>query len=355
MQASQIFNGQPNRNMPDVSWSHVSMLPNAPSLAKQKPYPYGSREPVLNMRSVKKARRDPVGSLVGSAGVFEPISEAIERGGRMPSKNKLHISQGFETNRRVTFGRMPRPWKHADFKSFQFGQVLFCLRDPSNPPSGPAQADQTDNGLVGHITIPQLNWLLTYERMPDRYEDFQTVAQRMSNYRIDGIAIHQFGGDDHRGYAEVGQQRINIQTITQSGLTNDALKLWGSNIRNGTKLYLVVKRVRREQLPEQYYLDSSSDKGKDPANPAQGFVRNPFQVIPWCSTVDDTPPPRELEYVDDDGIPQKGGYYYIGLVKDTGTWKTPSQSGKIQASAKEIQRNGQFSLFLDHMEGLVCN
>jgi hypothetical protein len=59
------------------------------------------------------------------------------------------------------------------------------------------------------------------------------------------------------------------------------------------------------------------------------LVDNPFQVIPYASTINRKPPPHVLEYLDDDGVTQPGtsGTGCFGVVWTSSNDVLPSVQG----------------------------
>jgi hypothetical protein len=183
--------------------------------------------------------------------------------------------------------------------------------------------------------------------MPAAGQRFMSVAERMASYRVDGVPVHQFGGNDHRGYSEMGQENTNIMTMCVHGLVRSMIKFWGNNVMPGTRLYLLIKRMPRNEIME-FSLDASSvTPTKVMIQPGVSLVNNPFQVIPWASTVDHEPPTSVREYRDDNGRKRTGGYIYIGKVDDPNEWNNPSRHGSVATNSKAAFDQGQFDVFLN--------
>ncbi len=347
---------------------------------------------------------------------FDPLANIRSTMHSFTPQNSVVNSHGINTNWYLPYTRKAGQFAQSTFEDYVGGQVIWTNKDKHQA----LQRRTTQRGLAldwpvggnGHnnfgrnvsergyrgdprdlryvrnqplgdrysmFTIQRLNWsfALTELAPTDHEEKMMDVETRMSTWSLDGVVRNEEGGKDHTGgqdYLDPSNEKVlNLTIQGQAYIFN----LWGNDIQPQTKLWFIVKRVPREELPEKYIVNGngeghwakinkteakrifrtnigshsnqSFDDGDDLGNDDDTGIltANPFQVLPWASVRYDRPPPSVLEYYDDFGEKAYGKAIYFGRVQWTPRYVNSSRFQKVWHNTVAAVNSPKFWVFVD--------
>jgi hypothetical protein len=183
------------------------------------------------------------------------------------------------------------------------------------------------------------------EPMPNTPEEVRTPSQAIAGYTFKGPVISEFG--QHVFYREknFGRKRARMFNSAFWGYV-PVTNIWGEDIRPGTRLYLILKKVLK--TPETYEVDAmgQSIRTYEFATKMGGSISDtitdrPFQLIPWANFEKYEPRKEDLEYFDEFGQKHLGMAIFVGELIDYGSGETalgtrerfhPYKDGKVVAN-----------------------
>lgn len=301
---------------------------------------------------------------------FNPLDAIRGQLRTFTPQNSVVSTLGINTNWYVPYARRAGQFAQSTFEDFVTGQIIWTNKDKHKAlerrtsqseiavdwPGGRAfgrnvsehgfrEADlryattQPLGSRYSMFTLQRLNWTfaLTELKPMDENERTMSAETRMDTWMLDGATRNEEGGQDRTGETPdpSNEKVLNITIQGQAHVFN----LWGNDIQPQTKLWFIVKRVPRSDLPEKYVVNGSGEahwarinqtqvkrifgRGRDtPGDPDEAdgtdmLTDHPFQVFPWASSKYDRPPPSVLRYRDDFGDTGYGKAIYFGRVEWT--------------------------------------
>lgn len=143
------------------------------------------------------------------------------------------------------------------------------------------------------------------QRIPQSRDDIKTPAEHWKDYSIYGGVKHVTGVNNEYTLRQLDKSETSLTTTIrgQSYMFN----IWGNQIKSGTRLYLILKKVVSQG---KYRLDPLvADLNVVDLNV---YTDRPYQLIPWCSLKDDYPPLDALKFYDEFGFEHIGLVIYVG-------------------------------------------
>ena len=339
---------------------------------------------------------------------FDPLSTIRSTMRSYTPQNSVVNSIGINTNWYVPYARKAGKFAQSTFEDYVTGQVIFTNKDKHKAlQRRTTQRDIALDWVGGYnnfnrnvsehgyreeedatyartkplgerysmFTLQRLNWSFALtEQKPTSDDDYIMDAEtRMSTWSLDGVVRNEEGGEDHTGaqdYLDAANEKVlNITIQGQAYIFN----LWGNEIEPQTKLWFIVKRVPRDELPEKYIVNGKGEGHWAKINKTQAktifesrninkfdnedddledddssiLTKNPFQVIPWASAKYDRPPPSELEYVDDFGEISYGKAIYLGRVQWTPRYVNGHRFDKVWHNTVAAINSPKFWIFVD--------
>lgn len=188
--------------------------------------------------------------------------------------------------------------------------------------------------LSFEISLSEMNFILQ-EQEPINTNPELTDAgflDVMDEWAFGGVQVTAKGNKTKYGMPYyTGDDSHTTSVVLGMGFTAN---YWGRGARRGQKLYLIAKRVSRDDgkyIPTErhskgspYRLgvrsgEASAERYGYTSEQAaeQGIVERPFQIIPWPrhdtpANSGDYPPPEELKYVDNDGATRRAHVMFVG-------------------------------------------
>jgi hypothetical protein len=194
------------------------------------------------------------------------------------------------------------------------------------------------------VNIPSFNYIMAM--LYDSKTNTKDALNTWQDWFVDGIVRTEEGYDEtHHHQEKEKERRFNIYQKAETSTFN----VWGNNVRRGTSLFFIFKQV---ELKNTVRYDMSGN------NQNIGVVKNeypnepfcPFQLIPWAHYKYDYPPESELEYIDNQGITQRGVAIYIGKSNDGLSYAATYLNDTftdVTKSVGSIFSRGKIKIFLD--------
>lgn len=212
------------------------------------------------------------------------------------------------------------------------GHVNSILRDNNN---GYTKRLHSQSKIV--MNLPRLNYMLCKkDPIVTSVFDQTTSADILQDWILFGMINNESGGVNPYPCPEDPKLRTVLNCVIRGPCY--IYNIWGGNFVPGTKLFLILKRVPRIQLPLKYIMDTRGTakqaalteaeyKALGPAyaknyddmarrgniDTTDGMGTHPFQILPWASNGYDYPPASVTTYVDAFGIERKGEVIMFGI------------------------------------------
>jgi hypothetical protein len=174
-----------------------------------------------------------------------------------------------------------------------------------------------DRGLYIARNIVTWNYYQHLSEKMDKYKQSSNIplaTDIMNDWTIEGFVKSEEGENKSNGRADSRRPfRLINSHIRGRGR---ALNIWGSNIQEGTKLFIILKKVLSDGI---YNLSPDIDQksivpiASDTNNSRDSCTNRPFQMIPYAHYAHKIPPKKELIYEDEHGNTAYGIYIYIGF------------------------------------------
>lgn len=217
---------------------------------------------------------------------------------------------------------------------------------PRDRPIEGARVGGVTHYLNFEISLSEMNFILQ-EQEPineDKFMPDPGFSEVMDEWAFGGVQVTAKNNESKHGVPYyTGDDSHTTSVVLGMAFTAN---YWGRGARRGQRLYLIAKRVSREDgkyIPtENTSKDSPYRLGVKKGEPAserfgltkeqairQGIVEKPFQIIPWPrhDTVNpgDYPPPEELEYEDNNGMRSRAHVIFIGTAYEPRSKRIPEE------------------------------
>lgn len=227
---------------------------------------------------------------------------------------------GMETNDTVAHTLINSAYKSGVEESLRPGDMVFAQKMTR------AQGEMTN--LVSAMSLSVLNFILAAkEAYAADHSAVKTAEQLSKEWTFLGI-VNSEDSPEYGGGNWGGHRRINSYHILNNVVKGRVLvhNIWtgedGNAVAEGDALWLLVRRVSRDQVPNSFVLTGDGHQESVGA----GVTRTVFQVTPYSSSLHKIPPLMKRFYTDDFGYESKGLAWYVG--------KARHQLGTAQASTK---------------------
>jgi hypothetical protein len=177
-------------------------------------------------------------------------------------------------------------------RSLRPGQLVFCQR-------GPSAIDSQLPRAIFPASLQAMNWELATNAAA--YPDVASVVRKwnlLGQLKIDNVSEGKRDGLYNPG---------RLLGVTMWGETHTLDNVFGNDVHQGTKLFVILKKVRVQ------------DKQFDSVNPLGQFTKryrpdNPlvFQFVPWSSAEHDYPRLIDQEWVEN-GVTKYGKPYNFAV------------------------------------------
>jgi len=192
-----------------------------------------------------------------------------------------------------------------------------------------------------------------YKSSPRNTDPIPDADAVWKKWWLDGIASNEQDGTPIPYIAGAGikkTQRFKGINLCISGRAT-VLNIWGGNLRKGTKLYLILKKVYRSS--GEYVLGDSRDTVKR-VNISSDFDTKgddvstclPFQLVPYAHYKYTTPPLEEIIYKDENGIKCIGRVIYVGK-SNTNVVGANVKSDEVCTDFSRILTCGSIEIFFN--------
>jgi len=161
--------------------------------------------------------------------------------------------------------------------------------------------DNMYSGILQGLNFPMLQFALASNEMNALpIEDFSKF------FHLTGFVRYSDSGDDTFGLAHdvIGDHRL--VNIIVRGMVNDVFNIWGAD-REGARLWFVLKKKPRSDIPQIFSLRLSRSNESAPGN--QDLV---YAMDPVVTNELDYVPESLLHYRDENGKRCKGRAFYVG-------------------------------------------
>lgn len=148
----------------------------------------------------------------------------------------------------------------------------------------------------------------------EEYSKLTDAQDVLAMWRPIGVFKNE-GAPDRRGIDAVKSlsRLVNVVTAHRAKTFN----IWGGDIRNGTKLFFICKKVLRK-------TDEKS-------------VQKVWTIYPFADRLHEVPPLSELMYEDDEGVMRVGAYCRVGFSVQNETSYTISSKDDREKATKKLR------------------
>lgn len=220
-----------------------------------------------------------------------------------PSPDEPLEVMGLMTNHSAPYMKIGRKLSHALMETSQVYQILMTRREGRQ--TGRRRGRESRRYTI--LNLPALNYFLAMDsKMPVSPEDVTTAQDVLNEWHFEGVARTEQGKREMRHDREVGMERAFNSVVRGFAYT---FNIFGTNVRTGTKLFLIVKKM---PAPTEVGYKSRPWSDERIAAVSNGRTPLPFQFVPFGDWRYDAPPEEDLEYQDEFGFRRRGEYIYIG-------------------------------------------
>lgn len=314
--------------MPPMSNPAVQPVPQTmpANMFGKRPYPGSSNQMISGMKSAFPPNKIPRGNNVATGepmivGTGSPAS--IGRGitpsyvvGQLGSianrASRVKPSDTVSMFNAISRTVETEQTHHAHALYLRNQLVFLDIMASRDPKRGRLNSSSTITRVVGGwkvrmpkeittlLSLPVLNYLLRLEdtigNPGTSEEDWIDAAAVLRRFRFDGAVrtdAHESSNPAFRN------SDIKHYTVTIDGMDADVTNIWGLlSIRQ--PLWLIVKRLRRDQLPQGYFISPSEGYRPVPTStPEIEYHPQPMQIVPWSNIHKWTPNVDDLKYYDE--------------------------------------------------------
>lgn len=185
-------------------------------------------------------------------------------------------------------------------------------------------------GITRLLSLPVLNYHLRLDdeiRGAGASTSWISPEDVLERYRPEGIVRTDAHESHHQAFRNTD---VKEYTVTVHMRDPDATNIWGL-LRQRQPLYLIIKRVRAAESPNEYVISPIDGIRRSVPTPGAGrrFHPNPIQVLPWTDPHKRHPTLSDLQYYDElDGTTRFGIAIYLGYAN------YPSDSTSSQAVSR---------------------
>ena len=153
------------------------------------------------------------------------------------------------------------------------------------------EEEDRESGMDVLVNLPTLNYILRSMSIENKTK---TPYDILNQWGFMGVItrIVRNEADSVKGYIEAMEATLRIQGPILT------LNVWGENVKPGTPLYFILKKV--DNPPSAYVLDPSGQHSKRVQTQRKKLPRKSFQLIPYANDIHTRPPSNEVNYIDDD-------------------------------------------------------
>jgi hypothetical protein len=224
-----------------------------------------------------------------------------------PSPDMPLDVMGMRTNPSAPYARIARRLKHPLMDASQKYQFIMTQREERDPV---LKRKNREARRYTMLNIPALNYYLAMTAtQPMSPDDVKPASSITDVWSFDGIVRTEEGKMEQYFWKEdVSSERLFNNVVRGTAHT---FNVFGPNARPGTRLFLVVKKVKMAKdatFNVKPYEKTGMPVGSANVSPI------PFQVGFFGDYRYDKPPTKVLEYKDEFGRRHIGEYIYIGRV-----------------------------------------
>ncbi len=231
---------------------------------------------------------------------------------------------GFMTNARATYAKLARKLTHPLMETSQVYQFLMTRREGHAPL---LRRSKRESRRYTTLNVPALNYFLAMrEPTPASPEDVPTAQDILNEWHFEGVVVTEEGGRSLRQDSKVGMERTFNNVVRGFSY---AFNVFGTNVRAGTRLFMIVKKRHITDHPG-FKPKPWSDEIIGPHE--NGRTTRPFQFEFFGDWKYSEPPLHELVYVDEFGFRHLGAYIYLG---------TAANNSKVAPNFRETGNSAQ--------------
>jgi hypothetical protein len=244
---------------------------------------------------------------------------------QQPFKNiQTNTNQGGHVNIPVSHKKIMRPYGYNTSLYTERGMIMITKKkDPEKYKI--SELTDPDNGPRYSISnLVYWNYALhEFQKYPKKWDDVIDVDTFWKEWYIEGIIEGELSVMNSRQSGVIQTFSPKEEKILQLIIRGPILtfNIWGNNITEGTKLWLILKKVVSDG---KYYLNGLNEAVSeitmgDPklSNKSDFATNKPFQFVPWADKYSSHPPPdEELIYYDEFDRKCRGKAFLIGSVFD---------------------------------------
>ncbi len=280
---------------------------------------------------------------LGEEGIPNRGSGVVEIGPPNPDLSTDYFP-GTPTNYVVPVAKIARRFKYNLMQSPQLGLVIITEREQKDPIS---KRSGMENRRYTMLNVPAWNYMKAkFEKNPNNPEEVKNAEQIWEDWTIEGVVRSEEGQEEKDYKDELGKERL-INTIVR-GYAH-VHNAWPKNIKSGTNLYLILKKIKQKAHKIDPYSSVINDTSPSTTSTNNGNItETPFQLISWADSRYDIPPDSELEYEDEFGVRHRGKYIYIGSVETPATYpKDIKLLGKSDINLDSLLAEPKIFIFVD--------
>lgn len=240
----------------------------------------------------------------------KPIEDSIDQNTNQPMVMAL---LAMKSDRTESLGAL------IAFEENQEGQLIYeAIEDNGTIKQAISKFDGfVEGNLLPHtaFNVPSVNWFLAQEKKSPPLQGWtanDVLSMIYFHGAIRGDASSRFGPGE-----PFGLERRIINCNLGGGIENIRNE-WGP-VEPGQRLYHIFRRVPHEKIraspnerPGSFSLTGSSE---NVMVVKETKTKNPWQVVPWASdNIVQKPTKEDTEFVNDDGVVEKGFAFFIGVV-----------------------------------------
>lgn len=267
--------------------------------------------------------------------------------------------------------RLPNEEETYESKAFQIGYAVTAERVGFTLPGinrflalGQKNVTQLDDYKHFNADMRAASGTFGYETVEGRWE---TASDIMRFFYLAGVVNSEVFASGESSVDRVstgtdpallsGAKKVNVVMQGRAFVHN----IWGAGLRPSTILWFILKRVGRRAEQAQYVVDSlqyvprvdsiSMELETLPTG-AHGDTRqpmtskNPWQFLPWASTINAEPSDADLAYYDDFGHIRYGLAIPFGMVNKIDIGGTNRDQGRMPFDLRAIRTRNILDVIL---------
>lgn len=286
--------------------------------------------------------RGSFGGRLGSEGIPNRGSGVVEIGPPSPDLS-TDYALGTPTNYVIPGAKIARIFKHNLMQSPQLGLLIITKREQKDPIT---KRSGMETRRYSMLNIPAWNYMnAKLEKKPHNPEEVITAEKKWEEWTIEGVVRTEEGQEEKDYKDELGKERLINTIIRGYAHVHNA---WSKNIKSGTNLYLILKKIKQKAHKIDPYSSVINDASPPTSTNNGNITEIPFQLISWADSRYDIPPDSELEYEDEFGVRHRGKYIYVGSVETPATYPKDIKSfGKSDINLDSLLAQPKIFIFVD--------